>query len=48
VLLYEAGLIKMKSGDPNRGIALMNEALQLNPFISPALKREGQNYLAAN
>ncbi len=46
VLLYEAGLIKMKAGENQKGIALMNEALQLNPFISPMLKWEAKNYIA--
>ncbi len=46
VLLYEAGLIKMKAGENQEGITLMNQALQLNPFISPVLKWEGKNYIA--
>jgi tetratricopeptide (TPR) repeat protein len=46
VLLYQAGLIAMKSGHRQQGIAWINEALQLNPFISPLLKWEGKNYLA--
>ncbi len=47
VLLYEAGLIKVKAGEKEKGLALMNESLQINPFISPLLKWEGKQYLAA-
>ncbi len=47
VLLYEAGLIKIKSGEKERGIALINQSLQINPFVSPSLKFERGNYLAA-
>ena len=44
-LLYEAGLIKMKSGEKEKGIALINQSLQINPFVSPLLKWERKNYL---
>lgn len=46
VLLYQAGLIQIKLGQKERGLALMHQALAINPFLSPALKAEGQNYLA--
>lgn len=47
VLLYEAGLIMVRAGEREKGIALMNESLQINPFISPLLKWEGNQYLAS-
>ena len=46
VLLYQAGLIQLKIGQKERGLALMQQALSLNPFLSAELKAEGQNYLA--
>ena len=46
VLLYEAGLIKIKNGNRSEGIALMNEALSINPFLDKQLKEEGMKYLA--
>ncbi|QHT69297.1 tetratricopeptide repeat protein [Rhodocytophaga rosea] len=45
-LVYRAGLIQLKSGNKEKGIALMQQALSTNPFLSPDLKAEGQNYLA--
>jgi tetratricopeptide (TPR) repeat protein len=45
-LIYRAGLIQLKSGNKEKGLALMQQALATNPFLSPALKAEGQNYLA--
>lgn len=47
VLLYEAGLIKIKSGNHAEGIALMNEALSINPFLDNQLKQQGRQYLAS-
>jgi tetratricopeptide (TPR) repeat protein len=47
VLLYRAGLIKAGNGNLNAGIALMNEALNINPFLDSQLKREGRQYLAS-
>ena len=47
VLLYEAGLIKIKSGNRSEGIAFLNEALNINPFLNKHLKEEGVKYLAA-
>ena len=47
VLLYRAGLIKAGNGYLNEGIALMNEALNINPFLDSRLKREGMQYLAS-
>lgn len=44
-LLYQAGLIKMRAGEREQGIALMNKATHINPFISPALKWERENYI---
>ena len=45
-LLYQAGLIQLKIGQKERGLALMQQALSLNPFLSAELKAEGENYLA--
>lgn len=47
VLLFQAGLIKIKSGHRSEGIALMNEALSINPFLDEQLKQEGIQYLVA-
>lgn len=47
VLLYEAGLIKIKSGNIVEGVALMNEALSINPFLDNQLKQQGIQYLAS-
>jgi hypothetical protein len=38
----------MKTGNKEKGLALMQQALSTNPFLSAELKAEGQNYLAAN
>jgi tetratricopeptide (TPR) repeat protein len=46
-LLYRACLIKMKSGFRKDGIALMEKALDINPFLSPELKSEGIQFLAS-
>ena len=46
VLLYQAGLIKVKNGNHVEGIALMNDALNINPFLDIRLKEEGAQYLA--
>jgi pentatricopeptide repeat protein len=48
VLLFEAGLIKVKSGEKEKGFALMKASLQINPFISPLLKWEANQYIAMN
>lgn len=45
-LLYEAGLIEMKAGEKEKGIALINQSLQINPYVSPLLEWEGKNYMA--
>lgn len=47
-LVYRAGLIQIKAGNKENGRTLMQQALKTNPFLSPILKAEGQNYLAAN
>ena len=46
VLIYQAGLIKLKAGQQENGMALLNEALSYNPFLSTLLKWEGKAYLA--
>lgn len=46
VLLYQAGLMQVKVGQKEKGMALMQQALSTNPFLSPDLKAEGQHYLA--
>ena len=46
VLLYQAGLIKLKSGEKENGMALLRQSLSANPFLSPLLKWEGKQFLA--
>ncbi len=46
VLLYRAGLIKIKNGDEKNGIALVNKAVNINPFIDRDLTYKGAPYLA--
>jgi tetratricopeptide (TPR) repeat protein len=48
ILVYRAGLIQIKTGNKEKGLALMQQALSTNPFLSSELKAEGQNYLAVN
>ncbi len=45
-LLYEAGLIYVKSGNSTEGLVLMKKSLEINPFLRVELKNEGNAYLA--
>jgi tetratricopeptide (TPR) repeat protein len=47
VLLCHAGLIKIKSGEQEKGLALLKQALEMNPFLDRELKSESERYLAA-
>ena len=47
VLLCRAGLIKIKSGEQEKGLALLKQALEINPFLDKELKQESEGYLAA-
>jgi len=44
VLLYQAGIIKVGNGNRNEGIALMKQALDINPFLDVQLKQQGIKY----
>lgn len=46
LLLCHAGLIKLKAGEAMQGQKLIQQALETNPFLDPALKREAVQYLA--
>jgi len=46
VLLYEAGLIKIKSGENEKGKQLIEQSIHVNPYVPSLLKWEGENYLA--
>ncbi|MDQ3048271.1 MAG: transposase, partial [Bacteroidota bacterium] len=47
-LLCRAGLIKIKNGEKAKGIALIQKAFQLNPFMTDIeLKNEASAYLTA-
>jgi tetratricopeptide (TPR) repeat protein len=48
VLLCHAGLIKIKCGEQEQGMAMIKRALDENPFIDTILKREAVQYLAMN
>lgn len=49
VLLSRAGLIKIKSGEATKGIQLIQQAFQTNPFITDlALKKEAEGFLTSN
>jgi len=45
VLLCRAGLIKIKSGETEKGKAMIKKALESNPFIDTELKKEVSPYL---
>ena len=48
-LLCRAGLIKIKAGEQQRGLALIKTALTINPFMDDAaLKQEALKYITAN
>ena len=44
-LLYRAGLIKIKAGDKDNGMALLNKAATIDPYLSQDLMNEGKGYL---
>lgn len=48
VLLCRAGLIKVKANQMDKGIKLVRQALEQNPFIDIDLKKEASPYLALN
>ena len=48
VLLCRAGLIKVNSGDKEKGTQLIQQALVLNPALDIDLKNEAVKYLPAN
>lgn len=45
VLLCRAGLIKIKAGQNEKGAALINESVRVNPYLDPMLKKEAAPYL---
>jgi tetratricopeptide (TPR) repeat protein len=45
VLLCRAGLIKIKGGNKNEGIAMVNKAINLNPFIERDLALQSKPFL---
>jgi tetratricopeptide (TPR) repeat protein len=45
-LLCHAGLIKIKSGEQQKGLALLKQAFEMNPFLDVELKNESESYLA--
>jgi tetratricopeptide (TPR) repeat protein len=47
VLLCRAGLIKIKSGEQEKGLTLLKQALEINPFLDRELRNESEGYLAA-
>lgn len=46
ILLCQAGLIKIKNGQAEKGEELIKTALELNPFLDIELKNEAVNYMA--
>jgi tetratricopeptide (TPR) repeat protein len=46
VLLTHAGLIKIKAGETEKGMALIKTAVEANPFMDLALRQEASSYLA--
>jgi tetratricopeptide (TPR) repeat protein len=48
VLLCRAGLIKIKAGNKEEGIALINKAVGLNPFLDKDLTAQSKPYLVSN
>ncbi|MBC7923167.1 MAG: tetratricopeptide repeat protein [Ferruginibacter sp.] len=46
VLLYRAGLIQLKNGSTDGGLALLRKALATNPYLPGTLTGEGKAYLA--
>jgi tetratricopeptide (TPR) repeat protein len=49
VLLSRAGLIKIKSGEATKGIQLIQQAFQTDPFIADVyLKKEAEGHLTVN
>src|SRR5688572_3684357 len=45
-LLARAGLIKIKNGRRNEGIALLKKAQVLNPYLEIGLKNESRKFVA--
>jgi tetratricopeptide (TPR) repeat protein len=45
-LLYRAGLIQLKNGQTENGLALLKKALSINPYLPINLTGEGKAYLA--
>jgi tetratricopeptide (TPR) repeat protein len=46
VLLTHAGLIKIKNGETEKGMALIKTAAETNPFMDLELRHEASSYLA--
>ncbi len=46
-LLCHAGLIKMKSGQKQKGEELMKKAFKTNPYLDIQLKKEAKEYIAS-
>jgi tetratricopeptide (TPR) repeat protein len=47
LLLCHSGLILIKSGEREKGVALLKSAYSINPFLDTQLKSESGSYLAA-
>jgi tetratricopeptide (TPR) repeat protein len=48
ILNYQAGLIKLKSGESKTGSNLIKEAITLNPFLPASMTHEAKEILATN
>jgi tetratricopeptide (TPR) repeat protein len=48
VLLCRAGLIEIKAGEKQSGMALVNKAVNLNPFLDKDLTAQSKPYLVSN
>ena len=47
LLNYQAGLIKLRAGEKEKGRKLIDQSLALNPYLSPVLKWEMRKMLAS-
>jgi tetratricopeptide (TPR) repeat protein len=45
LLLCHAGLIKIKAGETDKGLGMIKQALESNPYLDPVLKNEAAKYL---